>query len=128
MCRPDPAATTLIPVVHRRWDRLAEFVTTQRAALGLSIAQLSKVSGLSTSTLDSVEHHRKTAYDPATLAALERSLRWRGGSVERILNGMDPQPIQDPDLEAVIAAWPRLSPGARRMLRILATEGARAEQ
>lgn len=113
--------------VQRRWDRLAELAITQRASLGYSIAQLSARSGLSTSTLDNIEHNRKSSYDPATLATLERALRWRDGSVERILKGMDPQPIQDPDLEAVIAAWPKLSPGARRMLAILATEGARAD-
>jgi transcriptional regulator with XRE-family HTH domain len=114
-------------VAHRRWDKLAEFVTARRADLGYSITQLSAISGLSTSTLDNVEHSRKSSYDPATLATLERALRWRPGSVERALKGLAPQILQDPDLEAVIAAWPRLSPGARRMLRILATEGARAE-
>jgi transcriptional regulator with XRE-family HTH domain len=111
----------------KRWDLLAGHVTTQRAYLGYSIAQLASISGLSTSTLDNVEHGRKTSYDPATISALERALRWRHGSVERILNGLEPQPMQDPDLDALIAAWPKLSPGARRMLRILATEGARAE-
>ena len=114
-------------MAHRRWDRLAEHVTTRRADLGYSIAQFAAVSGLSTSTVDSLEHNRKASYDPATLAALERALRWQEGSVERVLKGLDPQPQTDPDLDAVIAAWPRLSPGARRMLRILATEGARAE-
>lgn len=110
-----------------RWDRLAALVTEQRARLGYSIAQLSAMSGLSTSTLDNIEHDRKTSYDPATLAALERALRWRPGSVDRVLKGLEPQLVQDPELDAIIQAWPRLSPGARRMLAILAIEGARAE-
>lgn len=118
---------TLTPVPHRRWDQLAAQVTTQRAYLGYSIAQLSAVSGLSTSTLDNIEHNRKNAYDPATLSALERALRWRPGSIQRVLNGLEPQALQDPDLDALIAAWPKLSPGSRRMLRILAVEGARVE-
>lgn len=118
---------TLTPVPHRRWDQLAAQVTTQRAHLGYSIAQLSAVSGLSTSTLDNIEHNRKNAYDPATLSALERALRWRPGSIQRVLNGLEPQALQDPDLDALIAAWPKLSPGSRRMLRILAVEGARVE-
>ena len=126
-CRPDPAAPTLSSVANIGWDRLAEYVTTQRAYLGYSIAQFAAVSGLSTSTVDSLEHNRKSSYDPATLAALERALRWQLGSVERVLRGLEPIPLTDPDLEAIIAVWPRLSPGARRMLRILATEGARAE-
>lgn len=126
-CRLDPAATTLTPVATNGWHRLAEHVTAQRAYLGYSIAQLAAVSGLSTSTVDSLEHARKTSYDPGTIAALERALRWKPGSVERILKGLEPQQVQDPDLEAIIAVWPRLSPGARRILRVLATEGARAE-
>jgi transcriptional regulator with XRE-family HTH domain len=125
--RSDLRIGNLATVPHRRWDHLAQQATAQRAYLGYSIAQLAAISGLSTSTLDSIEHNRKTSYDPATLAALERALRWASGSVDRILKGFEPHPMQDPDLDAIIAAWPRLSPGARRMLRILATEGARAE-
>lgn len=114
-------------MANNGWGRLAELVTARRAYLGYSIAQLAAVSRLSTSTVDSLEHNRKSSYDPATLAALERALRWQLGSVERVLRGLEPIPLTDPDLEAIIAVWPRLSPGARRMLRILATEGARAE-
>lgn len=106
------------------WAKLAAQTTRRRAELGYSISQLAAVSGLSTSTLDSVEHNRKTSYDPATVSALERALEWTAGSVDRILRGLEPQPVRDPDLEAVMAVWPRLSPGSRRMLRILATEGA----
>lgn len=124
---PVPAATTLTSVANDRWDKLGELVTTQRAYLGYSIAQLAAVSGLSTSTVDSLEHARKSSYDPATLASLERALRWKPGSVERALRGLEPQQQDDPDLDAIVAAWPKLSPGARRMLRILAVEGARAE-
>lgn len=109
------------------WDRLGERVKTSRAILGYSITQLSTVSGLSTSTLDSIENGRKTSYDPTTLTALERALGWRPGSVDRILRGLEPLPVEDQDLAAIITAWPALSAGARRMLRILAVEGARAE-
>lgn len=124
--RPSPVGTVSL-VAHNRWGNLAEQVTAHRAALGYSIAQLSTVSGLSTSTLDSIEHNRKSSYDPATLSALERALRWRTGSVDRVLRGLTPVPVEDADLEAVLNAWPRLSAGSRRMLRILAAEGARAE-
>jgi transcriptional regulator with XRE-family HTH domain len=109
------------------WDRLGERVKTSRAILGYGITQLSTVSGLSTSTLDSIENARKTSYDPTTLTALERALGWRTGSVDRILRGLEPLPVEDQDLAAIITAWPALSAGARRMLRILAVEGARAE-
>lgn len=57
------------------------------------------------------------------MAALERALRWRSGSVDRALKGLEPLLVEDPDLEAIIAAWPKLSRGARRMLRVLAESG-----
>jgi hypothetical protein len=93
-----------------------------------SIAAFAAATGLSRTTLDSIEHARKYAYDPATLATLEGALGWQAGSVERVLAGLDPQPVEDPDLAAVTNAWPRLSSGSRRMLAILATEAARTRE
>lgn len=110
------------------WGRLGELVTAERVRRGhRSLAAFAAASGLSSSTLDSIEHARKTSYDPSTLAALEHALGWRMGSVDRVLRGLQPELDDDPDLTAVIDAWPRLSPGSKRMLRILATEAARVE-
>lgn len=77
--------------------------------------------------MDSIEHARKTSYDPGTFATLEDALGWQPGSVERVLHGLEPQPVEDPDLAAVMNNWAKLSPGSRRMLAILATEAARRE-
>jgi transcriptional regulator with XRE-family HTH domain len=111
------------------WERLGEEVTAARIRRGhVTLASFATVSGLSTSTLDSIEHARKTSYGPATLAALEHALGWKTGSVDRVLRGLKPQQESDPDLVALMDAWPRLSPGSRRMLRVLAIEAARAEQ
>lgn len=111
------------------WERLGAQVTAERVRRGhRSLAAFAASSGLSTSTLDSIEHARKTSYDPATLSALEHALGWQTGSVVRVLSGLEPQPMEDPDLTAVVDAWPKLSGGSRRMLRILATEAARAEE
>lgn len=120
-----PAIDTLHPM--QRWELLAGHVRTQRAYLGYSVGQLATIAGLSTSTVDNIEHGRKTSYDPATLSALERALRWRHQSIDRILNGLEPQPLEDPDFDAIAAVWPRLPPAARRMLRILAEQGFRAQ-
>ena len=110
------------------WGRLGELVTAERVRRGhRSLAAFAAASGLSSSTLDSIEHARKTSYDPSTLATLEHALGWRTGSVDRVLRGLQPEPDDDPDLTAVVDAWPRLSPGSKRMLRILATEAARVE-
>lgn len=106
------------------WARLGARVAAERARQGHSAASFAAAAGLSSTTVDSIEHHRKQSYDPGTIALLEQALGWQTGSVTRILSGLEPKPVEDPDLAAVINAWPRLSPGARRMLRILATEGA----
>lgn len=110
------------------WERLATVVARERMRLGYrSLPAFAAASGLSARTLDSIEHYRKTSYDPATLSALESALGWRTGSVERVLRGLDPEPIEDKDLQVLLAAWPKLSPSARRMMAIQAAEGARAE-
>jgi transcriptional regulator with XRE-family HTH domain len=93
-----------------------------------SLAAFAATTGLSRTTLDSIEHGRKTSYDPGTLATLEGALGWRTGSVERVLAGLEPQLVEDPDLAAITNAWPRLSSGSRRMLAILATEAARTRE
>lgn len=103
-------------------------MTSERVRRGYhTLSEFARHSGLSRTTLDSIENNRKSGYSPSTLAALEHALGWRTGSVDRVLRGLEPQPVEDADLTALIDAWPRLSPGSRRMLRTLATEAARVE-
>jgi len=110
------------------WERLGTLVTAERVRRGhRSLAAFAAATGLSRTTLDSIEHARKSSYDPTTIATLEHALGWRTGSVERVLKGLQPEVDGDPDLTALVDVWPRLSPGSRRMLRILATEAARVE-
>lgn len=110
------------------WERVAAKVITDRVRRGYrSMAEFAKAAGLSTSTVDSIEHARKDRYEAATLAALEHALGWAPGSVERVRKGLSPIYDGDPDLTALIDVWPKLSPGSRRMLRMLAQEAARAE-
>jgi hypothetical protein len=112
--------------VADRWVRLGKLVAAGRLHQGhRSLAAFAATTGLSRTTLDSIEHARKQSYDPATLSTLEHALGWRTGSVERVLSGLDPQPVEDADLVAVTNAWPKLSAGSRRMLAILASEAAR---
>lgn len=109
--------------------RLGRVVTAARLRQGhRSLPAFAAATGLSRTTLDSIEHGRKNSYDPATLATLEGALGWQAGSVERVLSGLEPLPVEDPDLAAVTNAWPRLSAGSRRMLAILATEAARTRE
>lgn len=110
------------------WKRLGAAVTAERVRRGhRTLSAFARASGLSRTTLDSIENARKGRYGPTTLAALEHALGWRVGSVDRVLRGLGPVPDEDADLTALVDAWPRLSPGSRRMLRMLAVEAARAE-
>lgn len=109
------------------WQRVAAYVTAERARRGHSLSAFAKAVGVGRTTMDSLEHARKDHYDPATLAMVEHALGWRPGSIARVHAGLEPEYDDDPDLTAILDAWPRLSAGARRMLRILATEAASAE-
>jgi hypothetical protein len=110
------------------WKRLGAAVTAERVRLGhRTLVGFARAAGLSKTTVDSIESARASSYAPSTLAALEHALGWQPGSVERVLKGLPPLADEDPDLTAVIDAWPQLSAGSRRMLRILAVESARAE-
>lgn len=103
-------------------------MTSERVRRGHhTLSEFARHSGLSRTTLDSIENARKSRYNPATLATLEHVLGWRAGSVDRVLRGLEPQMDEDADLTALVDAWPRLSPGSRRMLRMLAVEAARIE-
>lgn len=110
------------------WKRLGAVVTTERIRRGHhTLAAFARATGLSRTTLDSIENARKDGYSPTTTAALEHALGWQVGSVDRVLRGLGPLLDEDADLTALIDAWPRLSPGSRRMLRLLAVEAARVE-
>lgn len=121
-------ATHRLARVNSDWKRLGAAVTSERVRRGFhTLSEFARQSGLSRTTLDSIENGRKTGYSPSTLASLEHVLGWRQGSVDRVLRGLEPQPDEDADLTALIDAWPKLSSGSRRMLRLLAVEAARAE-
>lgn len=111
------------------WARLGQLITAERVRRGhRSLAAFAAASGISKTTLDSLEHARKTNYAPDTIAQLEHALGWQAGSVQRVLAGLEPRPDGDPTLTALLNAWPRLSPGSRRMLMVLAIEGAKGEE
>jgi transcriptional regulator with XRE-family HTH domain len=114
--------------VSSDWKRLGAAVISERVRRGhRTLSAFARAAGLSRTTLDSIENGRKDGYSPTTIAALEHALGWRVGSVDRVLRGLEPLPDEDADLTALVDAWPRLSPGSRKMLRMLAVEAARAE-
>ncbi len=75
------------------WQRLADYVVDARTGLGLRTREaLAEQVGVSSRVLSDIENARRTNYDRATIAALERALGWGTGSVTRILAGGDPLP------------------------------------
>ena len=129
-------ATCRLAGMDQGWERVAAKVTAERVRRGYrSLAEFAKATGLSTTTVDAIEHARirvgayadVVVFDPATIATLEHALGWEPGSIERIRKGLQPTYDDDPDLTALIDVWHKLSPGSRRMLRLLAQEAAKAE-
>jgi len=110
------------------WERLGRLVDAERGRRGWSKRQLVAAVGVGKTTIDSIIHARKQSYDQTTVAGIERAFEWKPGSVDRILRGSDPQPIEDPDLVALRDLWPRLSPETRRTLLIIAREAVRARR
>jgi transcriptional regulator with XRE-family HTH domain len=96
-------------------------VRAERIRLGdRTIGDLAARSGLSSGTVANLERGTRTRYQPETLAAIEAALGWAHGSVEKVLAGGRPTREQDPDLAALLAAWPHLDARGRRALRAAA--------
>lgn len=111
------------------WERLGVEIAAARVRRGYTTrGAFASATGLSTTTLDKIEHGRRTSYGPATIATIEHALGWQNGSIDRVLRGLKPQLDEDQDLTALLDVWPRLSAGSRRLLRLYAAEAARADQ
>jgi len=73
------------------WSRLAKYVTARRVALGFSSRDsLAAQAQLSPRTLADIETGRRDRYHPSTIAALERAMRWKQGSVFATVAGGEP--------------------------------------
>lgn len=77
------------------WERLGRLVVAARVAGGMhSREQFASASGFSTRFLGDVEKARRTNYDQASLARLEKVLGWKPGSIDSILAGGEPTRVQ----------------------------------
>lgn len=80
----------------RDWTRLAHYVTGRRLELGYPRQEdLALAMPVSLRVVNNIENARKDAYSKGTMALLENALRWRPGSVESILSGSNPTPVND---------------------------------
>ncbi|MGH3858544.1 helix-turn-helix domain-containing protein [Actinokineospora sp.] len=76
------------------WQAVAAAVKVRRDEVGLTQAALAALLGGSTSNVQRIERGDGGMRRP-TIRALERALRWQGGSVEAILAGGRPAPAQE---------------------------------
>jgi len=84
-------------MVSRDWANLAAQVKDRREELGLTQEQVAASGGPSTATLRLIETNNAKSYRAKTFTQLETALRWRNGSVRRILAGQGPSPLDDDD-------------------------------
>lgn len=108
------------------WQRLARAVVARRVELGHRTRRSFIVaSKLGARTVGDLETGRRSSYDPATLARLERALEWPAGHARAILLGLEDVKEEEPELELIavvarlLAPDGPLSPVERRHLTIV---------
>lgn len=99
----------------RRYGRR---VAAARGAKNWSTGDLARTAGLSKRTIESIEAGSRPS--PATIGKLETALGWRPDSYERIVEGMEPQPVQDAELERLRQMWEQLTDEQRAFIIALA--------
>ena len=77
------------------WNEVGRQVAQRRGELGLTQEQ---IPGVSSSTVRLIERGARDSYRAATLAAVEKALRWASGSIENgILRGEQPEEREWPE-------------------------------
>lgn len=78
------------------WKRLGEMLTARRIELDPRNQNRRRFADrvrINYRVLFDIEQGKRANYGPNMLAAVERAYGWRAGSIERVLNGGDPQPV-----------------------------------
>lgn len=129
-----------MPATGDAASRLDEAMNERRIALGLQWKQIAQRAGLSEFHLRRI---RRGQYEPRELtrAELERALEWTTGSIDAVLAGAAPTPLEerDPadmdwaiveppeeDFRAITGHWGELTDFTRQLVIKIARE-ARAE-
>lgn len=88
-------------------ERLGEHVRARRRQLGLSVSDAARDAEVNRMTWDALERGTRATRD-SNYAGIEHALQWAPGSVERILEGGEPHPLQEHDTSAT--APPKVNP------------------
>jgi hypothetical protein len=111
--------------------RLAKLIDERRDQLGLYWNEVAQLADITKEGLRSVRFETR-ALRPATKRGIERALRWEAGTVDRILEGGDPDemppasapsdpPVSVVDVKAILA---RLAAAEARLAALEARMGS----
>lgn len=92
------------------WGRLADFVGARIGELGLTQAEVQDLGGPSPAKVREIVNRRADTLSPSKRRDLERALRWIPGSIDNILAGGAPIPLERKPIE--MPRLPRLPRGA----------------
>jgi hypothetical protein len=111
-----------------RWNAVAEHVRDRREQLGLTQhrAVSSSEGAISLATWRNIEKAVKPPYRRSSLLAVCRVLGWTSDSIDRILDGGEPEEVDaeepEPETEDLEALTKRLARMERKMGEILETQ------
>lgn len=92
---PD-VSCTITGMEKQDWERLGQLVVQRRIELGMRTREaLADQAKLSTRLLADIEKGRRTSYSPGTMIILEQALQWHSQSVRNILDGGNPDTLED---------------------------------
>lgn len=111
-----------------RWHLVGKAVTDRMLQLGLSQADLARITGLSAITIRPFMHGQRSNSRPATTARIARALGWPPDAIRQILDGVDPaelgtappdddppasDALADPDVMGIAALAGEMTPAQR---------------
>ena len=99
-CSAPPRIGAGMMVTTMTWDKLGTEVRQRRTELGLTQEQVAERGGPSTPTLRTLENNRANRLSPRLRRSLERTLHWATGSVDAILAGHSPTPVEPATIAA----------------------------
>jgi hypothetical protein len=83
------------------WQRLGDLLVARRIELSprwRNRTRFAEEVGLHWRMLFDIERAKRQSFPAETLMAIEVAYRWQYGSIERVLAGGDPLPVEDTDL------------------------------
>lgn len=85
--------------LDERWQRVGVAVRDRMRELGLNQKDVTAASGISAETIRPIRQGRPGNYSAKTKSRVAMALSWRPDSIDRILDGDDPVPVErgDPD-------------------------------